>query len=78
MLTRGENPGVQARLERAKAREEDDRKTAATRFMLDNDGGLYFRLGCRSLALTPDETGELRAFLDATKTVQSKKVTPCR
>lgn len=46
------------------------------RFRLDSDGGLSFRLGSRSVFLTPDETGELRAFLDATRAV-TVKATPC-
>jgi hypothetical protein len=78
MLKQGENPGELARLERACIRDEQVRQEAATRFMLDNDGALSFRLGRRCLTLTPSETSELRAFLDATKAVQPKEVTPCR
>ena len=46
------------------------------RFALDSDGGLSFHLGSRHLFLTPAETGELRAFLDATRAV-TPKATPC-
>jgi hypothetical protein len=72
LLANGTDPGVAAKEERAKARDEYARQKAATRFMLDNNGALSFKLGTRSLYLTPDETGELRAFLEATK-----EVTPC-
>lgn len=52
------------------------RLIAATRFMLDNEGALTFRFGNRHIALTSDETTELRTFLDATRAV-TPKVTLC-
>jgi hypothetical protein len=55
---------------------EEARQIAATRFMLDNEGALSFRFASRYIALTCAETTELRAFLDATRTV-TPKVTPC-
>ena len=67
MLKQGIDPGEQARFERRKALDELARQKAATRFMLDNDGALSFRLGNRSLHLTPSETVELCTFLDATR-----------
>lgn len=48
---------------------------AATRFTLDSDGALSFRLGGRRLSLTTAETLELRAFLDATRAVTPKETT---
>lgn len=64
----------QARIETQIA--EEARQIAATRFMLDNEGALSFRFGSRHVVLTPIETTELCAFLDATRAVTSK-VTPC-
>jgi hypothetical protein len=55
---------------------EEARLIAATRFIIDNEGALSFRLGTRYVALTQTETGELRAFLDATRAV-TPKVMPC-
>ena len=50
--------------------------SVVARFALDSDGGLSFHLKSRHLTLTPAETGELRAFLDATRAVPAK-VNPC-
>ncbi|GHU37952.1 hypothetical protein AGMMS50256_36540 [Betaproteobacteria bacterium] len=72
LLANSVDPSTNAKEERAKARDERARQKAATRFMLDNEGALSFKLGTRSLYLTPAETGELRIFLEATK-----EVTPC-
>jgi hypothetical protein len=72
LLANGADPSEIAREKRSKARDECARQKAATRFILDNEGALSFKLGSRSLYLTPSETVELRAFLDATK-----EVTPC-
>ena len=73
LLTNGVDPGELAKLEHARIRDERARQKAATRFILDNEGALSFRLGNRYLTLTHAETGELRAFLDATQAVQPKR-----
>lgn len=54
---------------------DEGRLIAATRFMLDNEGALSFRFGNRHIALIGTETIELRAFLDATRTVSAKETT---
>ena len=76
LLAEGVDPGEHRKAERAAKRADEDRQLTATRFMLGNDGGLSFRLGRRCLAITPTETAELRAFLDATRGV-SLKESPC-
>lgn len=73
MLADGIDPSERARTERIKARVEQVRQLAAARFAIDSDGALSFRLGNRRLILTPDETAELRAFLDATCGVPMKR-----
>lgn len=73
MLAEGVNPSDRTKSERAAQRDEQIRQRAATRFMLDNDGALSFRLGSRCLSLTPGETAELREFLDATRAVTGKR-----
>lgn len=73
LLDGGIDPSQHAKAERAIERDEQARQRAATRFMLDSDGALSFRLGSRSLSLTPAETGELRCFLDATRGVTTKR-----
>jgi hypothetical protein len=78
LLTLGIDPGIAHKEERAearaaqrdaraKARDDEARRKGAARFLLDNEGALSFRLGNRSLFLTPAETAELRAFLNATQ-----------
>jgi hypothetical protein len=42
--------------------------------MLSNDGALTFRFGSRNVSLTPSETTELRAFLDATRSVPPREI----
>jgi hypothetical protein len=80
LLLLGIDPGIAHKEERAevsaaqrdarvKARDEEARRKGAARFLLDNEGALSFRLGNRSLFLTPAETAELRAFLNATQGV---------
>lgn len=76
LLADGIDPSEHAKAERAAKRAEEARQLAATRFSLDSDGALSFCLGNRRLTLTPAETAELRAFLDATWAV-TPKVTPC-
>lgn len=76
LLADGIDPSEHTKAERAAQRAEEARQLAATRFTLDSDGALSFRLANRRLTLTPAETSELRAFLDATHAV-TQKVTPC-
>jgi hypothetical protein len=73
LLAEGIDPGEAVKMERARLLDERARQKAATRFMLDNEGALSFRLGNRCLTLTPGETEELRAFLEATKDVPFRK-----
>ncbi|MEJ1464365.1 MAG: Arm DNA-binding domain-containing protein [Candidatus Sedimenticola sp. (ex Thyasira tokunagai)] len=77
MLADGINPSNYAKEQRAAQRAKEARQLAATRFQIDSDGALAFRLGTRRLTLTPSETAELRSFLDATRAV-TPKVEPCR
>lgn len=76
-LSNGINPNEYARAERTAELDEQARQKAVTRFLLDNDGALSFRLGKRCLSLTPSETTELRVFLEATRGV-TKKEASCR
>lgn len=76
MLAENVNPSDHTKTERAELRDEQARQELAMRFMLDNDGALYFRLGSRRLTLTPAETNQLRAFLDATRGL-NHEVPPC-
>ena len=76
LLVDGIDPSEHAKVKKAAQCGEEVRQIAATRFMLDNDGALSFRLGNRRLTLTPAETAELRTFLDATRAI-TPKVTPC-
>lgn len=76
MLKDGVDPGEHVRMERAARLAEAARQIAATRFSLDDDGALSFRMGNRRLVLTPDETITLRTFLDATRSVFPKGL-PC-
>ena len=73
LLAAGVDPGEQAKFARAAVRDEQARQLAATRFFVDSDGSLSFRLGKRCLGLTPEETAELLAFLDATRSVIQKR-----
>ncbi|EUC21484.1 Arm DNA-binding domain-containing protein [Paraburkholderia hospita] len=66
MLSMGVDPARVRKEERIAQRGEQDRLAAATRFAIDSDGALSFRLGTRTLNLTATETAELRAFMDAT------------
>ena len=69
MLAEGISPSEHRKLERAASEGERAQQAAATRFMLGNDGALAVRLGGRHFSLSPAETADLRAFLDATRTV---------
>ncbi|MCK6412835.1 MAG: Arm DNA-binding domain-containing protein [Azonexus sp.] len=73
LIAEGINPSEHAMRKRALARDEESQQRAATRFAIDNDGALSFRLGARRLSLTPAETVELRVFLDATRQVTPKR-----
>lgn len=72
MLAKGIDPSEHAKAERKK-RTDETKKQVATRFLLDSDGALSFRLSRRRLTLTPSETAELRAFLEATSGVTPKE-----
>ena len=72
LVADGIDPSAHLKGERAALRAEESRKLAATRFTIDNDGALSFRLGKRFLTLIPTETAELRIFLDATRSVTQK------
>ena len=76
LVANGVNPSTQVKLERAARQAEEARQLTATRFILDSEGALSFRLGNRCLTLTPIETVELRSFLDATRAVIPKE-SPC-
>jgi hypothetical protein len=73
MLVDGIDASQSNKAEKTAQRDEQARQWAATRFTLDNDGALAFRLGNRGLSLTPSETADLRAFLDATREVTPKR-----
>lgn len=74
LLADGIDPSAARKAERsATVTRQADR---AARFRLDSDGALAFRFGNQSVILTPAETGELRAFLDATRAV-IPRVTTC-
>ena len=67
LLADGIDPSVHIQAAKMAKLAEETRRLAATRFTLENDGGLSVRLGNRCLALTPSETVELRSFLDANR-----------
>ncbi len=73
MLADGTDPGKLIRDEKAAQRAEEARQLAASRFTLENDGGLSLRLGKRFLSLTPVETAELHTFLDASRRTTSRR-----
>jgi hypothetical protein len=50
--------------------------SAPKRLSIDNDGALTFHVGTRCVVLTPQETVQLRAFLDATRAVTTEQQ-PC-
>ena len=72
LLADGIDPSEHRKTQHALELAEQARQIAATRFTLDSDGALSFRLGNRQLLLTPAETTELRDFLDATRAVTPK------
>ncbi|WGY68615.1 DUF4102 domain-containing protein [Burkholderia cepacia] len=72
LLAAGVDPSEVRKEERATQRDEAVRLEAAMRFSVDSDGALSIRLGARRMNLSPSETAQLRAFLDATRTVLPK------
>ena len=72
-LGAGVDPSEVRKQERATVRDEATRLDAAMRFSLDSDGALSIRFGARRMNLSPSETAELRAFLDATRGVPIKE-----
>lgn len=69
LLVAGIDPSQHTQAERARERDEQARQKSETRFILENNGALSFRLGSRYVALPPAEGAKLRAFLDATRAV---------
>lgn len=76
MLDEGTNPSAYVQAVKAEQSAEAARQLAPTRFMLDSDGALSFRMRKREVSLSPSETAELRSFLEATQNV-TPKVMPC-
>lgn len=70
LLAAGVNPSERRKAEKAAARAA--RQEAETAFTLRNDGALAIHLDRRRVELTPAETAELRAFLDATRNLHTK------
>ena len=77
MLATGIDPSSHAKGERAELARLQESQAVAARFLLDNDGALSVRLARRCFLLTPEETAELRSFLDATRNVPCKVTLPC-
>jgi hypothetical protein len=73
LLTDGIDPSFHRQKEKMAKLAEEARRLAATRFTLENDGGLSIRLGNRCLALTPTETSELCSFLNSTRKMIPKE-----
>jgi len=76
LLADGLNPSDHNKVERADQYRQREEQRDAARFLVDSAGALSVRLGNRVVLLSSPETAELRAFLDATKTVACK-VTAC-
>ncbi|MEO8810073.1 MAG: Arm DNA-binding domain-containing protein [Rhodanobacter sp.] len=72
LLSAGVDPSGQVKAEHAEQLRHLSAQTAGARFCLNNDGALSIRLGNRCVALTPKETADLRAFMDATAGVACK------
>ncbi len=68
-LKDGIDPSVDRKEKLAKQEADEARKLFEMRFTLENNGALTLRLGKQILALTPNETTDLRTFLDATSAV---------
>src|SRR6185437_5555843 len=76
LVADGIDPSAHRKTEREAQLAATTRASVVPRFSLDSEGGLSFHLGSRHLFLTPDETSEQRAILDATRAV-TPKATPC-
>ncbi|MCC6197756.1 MAG: DUF4102 domain-containing protein, partial [Burkholderiales bacterium] len=77
LVADGIDPSAQRKAERAAQLLAATAAAAVPRFSLGSDGGLSFHLGGRHLSLSPNETGELRAFLDTTRAVTPAGPVPC-
>ncbi|HLX29034.1 MAG TPA: Arm DNA-binding domain-containing protein [Casimicrobiaceae bacterium] len=75
LIAQGIDPSAKRKSE-YEARLAANAAASIPRFAVDNNGALSVHLGNRRLFLSPDETGELRAFLDATRAVPIK-ASPC-
>lgn len=73
LLSTGVDPSEQVKAEHAEQLRHMSAQTVATRFCLDSNGALFIRLGNRRVPLTPEETADLRVFLDATVGVARKE-----
>jgi len=73
LLASGINPSTQRKTQRAIELAGQVRRAVAPRFFLASDGALSLRLRRQQLTLTPAETADLRAFLDATRAVTPKE-----
>lgn len=71
LLAQGIDPSFRRKQEKA-AEAERASRTRPARFTLDNAGVLTLRIGRRNVVLSPDDTVELRAFLEATRAVTPK------
>lgn len=71
-LAQGLDPSEQRKAASAAQRQQQEEQEKVAHFSLDSDGALSLRLGKSFLMLTPAETVELRAFLDATRNVTPK------
>ena len=76
LLADGLNPSDHNKVEPADQYRQREEQRDAVRFFVSSARALSVRLGNRVVLLSPSETAELRAFLEATKTVACK-VTPC-
>ena len=72
LLADGLNPSNHHKAERAEQSRQREEQRDAARFLVDSAGALSVRLGNRTVLLTPAETVDLRAFLDATRAVTPK------
>lgn len=76
LLANGLDPANHHKAERAEQVRQREEQRDAARFLVDSAGALSVRLGNRIVLLSPAETADLRAFLEATKTV-ARKASPC-
>jgi hypothetical protein len=76
LLADGLDPANHHKAERAEQVRQREEQRDSARFLVDSAGALSIRWGKRTVLISPAETADLRAFLEATKTVASK-ATPC-